>query len=99
YQFYTAIKRHSFFKQYLENYLDYCNNDIVLEIVDLTSKSIATLEIISMLLLKQSKLITIRTSERIIKNLEIVIENETIINRLIMSYLHSTKLNGVNLID
>ena len=52
-----------------------------------------------MLLLKQSKLITIRTSERIIKNLEIVIENETIINRLIMSYLHSTKLNGVNLID
>lgn len=99
YQFYTAIKRHSFFKQYLENHLDYCNNDIVLEIVDLTSKSIATLEIISMLLLKQSKLITIRTSERIIKNLEIVIENETIINRLIMSYLHSTKLNGVNLID
>lgn len=88
YQFYTAIKRHYFFKQYLENYLDYCYDEFIFKIISLMNRSISTLEIISMLLLKQSKIFTARTSERIANNLDIVIKNETIINQLLNSYLN-----------
>lgn len=85
-QFYGMIKRHLFLKQYLVNYNNSEKDNSITVVIESLNNTISIMNIISMLLLKQSKLSSTRNSERIIKNMSILICNEEIIKNQLCSY-------------
>lgn len=86
-QFYGMIKRHSFFKQYLVNYSNSEKDDSITVVIESLNNTISIMNIVSMLLLKQSKSSSTRNLERIIKNMSILIDNEEFIkNQLYLGF-------------
>lgn len=85
-QFYGMIKRHSFFKQYLVNYSNSEKDYSITAVIESLNNTISMMKIVSMLLLKQSKSSSTRNSERIIKNMSILICNEEIVRNQLCLY-------------